>query len=159
MVRVGFGYDVHRLIEGRKLWLGGVLVPYDKGLLGHSDADVAIHALCDALLGAAALRDIGYWFPDTSGDFKDIDSKILLSKVVSLLSERGYRINNVDVTICAQSPKLSPYIDEMRAVLAEVMHLDIDRVSVKATTTERLGFVGEGFGIASDAVACIERHD
>lgn len=159
MVRVGFGYDVHRLIEGRKLWLGGVLVPYDKGLLGHSDADVAIHALCDALLGAAALRDIGYWFPDTSGDFKDIDSKILLRKVVALLSERGYRINNVDVTICAQSPKLSPYIDEMRAVLAEVMNLDIDRVSVKATTTERLGFVGEGLGIASDAVACIERHD
>lgn len=159
MVRVGFGYDVHRLVEGRKLWLGGVLVPYDKGLLGHSDADVAIHALCDALLGAAALRDIGYWFPDTSDDFKDIDSKILLRKVVALLCERGYRINNVDVTICAQSPKLSPYIDEMRAVLAEVMNLDVDRVSVKATTTERLGFVGEGLGIASDAVACIERHD
>lgn len=158
MVRVGFGYDVHRLIEGRKLWLGGVLVPYDKGLLGHSDADVAIHALCDALLGAAALRDIGYWFPDTSGDFKDIDSKILLRKVVSLLSERGYRINNVDVTICAQSPKLSPYIDEMRAVLAEVMNLDIDRVSVKATTTERLGFVGEGLGMAAQAVACIEKQ-
>lgn len=158
MVRVGFGYDVHRLIEGRKLWLGGVLVPYDKGLLGHSDADVAIHALCDALLGAAALRDIGYWFPDTSGDFKDIDSKILLRKVVALLSERGYRINNVDVTICAQSPKLSPYIDEMRAVLAEVMNLDIDRVSVKATTTERLGFVGEGLGMAAQAVACIEKQ-
>lgn len=158
MVRVGFGYDVHRLTEGRELWLGGVLIPWEKGLLGHSDADVAIHALCDALLGAAALRDIGYWFPDTSADFKGIDSKILLSKVVSLLSERGYHINNVDVTISAQRPKLSPYIDDMRAVLAGVMGLDVDCVSVKATTTERLGFVGEGLGMAAQAVACIEKQ-
>lgn len=158
MVRVGFGYDVHRLTEGRELWLGGVLIPWDKGLLGHSDADVAIHALCDALLGAAALRDIGYWFPDNSDDFKGIDSKILLSKVVSLLSERGYHINNVDVTISAQRPKLSPYIDDMRAVLAEVMGIDVDCVSVKATTTEHLGFVGEGLGMAAQAVACIEKQ-
>lgn len=158
MVRVGFGYDVHRLTEGRELWLGGVLIPWDKGLLGHSDADVAIHALCDALLGAAALRDIGYWFPDNSDDFKGIDSKILLRKVVSLLSERGYHINNVDVTISAQRPKLSPYIDDMRAVMAGVMGLDVDCVSVKATTTEHLGFVGEGLGMAAQAVACIEKQ-
>lgn len=155
MVRVGLGYDVHRLVEGRDLWLGGVLVKYEKGLLGHSDADVAIHALCDALLGAAALRDIGYWFPDTSSDFKDIDSKILLGKVVSMVREHGYEISNVDVTIVAQAPKLAPYIEEMRECLAKVMNVEVSQVSVKATTTERLGFEGEGLGISSQAVATI----
>lgn len=157
MYRTGFGYDVHRMVEGRELWLCGVLVPYDKGLLGHSDADVAIHALCDAILGAAALRDIGYWFPDSSDEFKGIDSKILLKKVVDMIREKGYEISNVDVTIAAQAPKLAGYIDTMRAKLAEVMNVEVDQVSVKATTTERLGFVGTGEGLASYAVANIKR--
>jgi len=157
MTRTGFGYDVHRMVEGRELWLCGVLVPYDKGLLGHSDADVAIHALCDAILGAAALRDIGYWFPDTSNEFKGIDSKILLRKVVEMVREKGYNINNVDVTIAAQAPKLMGYIETMRLKLAEVMGIDVDQVSVKATTTERLGFVGTGEGLASYAVATINK--
>lgn len=157
MYRTGFGYDVHRMVEGRELWLCGVLVPYDKGLLGHSDADVAIHALCDAILGAAALRDIGYWFPDSSDEFKGIDSKILLKKVVEMIREKGYEISNVDVTIAAQAPKLAGYIESMRAKLAEVMCVEIDQVSVKATTTERLGFVGTGEGLASYAVANIKK--
>jgi len=157
MYRTGFGYDVHRMVEGRELWLCGVLVPYEKGLLGHSDADVAIHALCDAILGAAALRDIGYWFPDTSNEFKGIDSKILLKKVVEMIREKGYNINNVDVTIAAQAPKLMGYIETMRLKLAEVMGIDVDQVSVKATTTERLGFVGTGEGMASYAVATIRK--
>lgn len=155
MYRTGFGYDVHRMVEGRELWLCGVLVPYDKGLLGHSDADVAIHALCDAILGAAAMRDIGYWFPDNSDEFKGIDSKILLKKVVEMIREEGYEISNVDVTIAAQAPKLAGYIENMRAKLAEVMNVDIGQVSVKATTTERLGFVGTGEGLASYAVATL----
>jgi len=155
--RTGFGYDVHRIVEGRELWLCGVLVPYDKGLLGHSDADVAIHALCDAILGAAALRDIGYWFPDNSDEFKGIDSKILLKRVVEMIRERGYEIGNVDVTIAAQAPKLMGYIESMRLKLAEVMGIPVDDVSVKATTTERLGFVGTGEGMASYAVATIKK--
>lgn len=157
MFRTGFGYDVHRMVEGRKLWLCGVLVPYDKGLLGHSDADVAIHALCDAILGAAALRDIGYWFPDSSDEYKGIDSKILLKKVVEMIRGKGYEISNVDVTIAAQAPKLMGYIEQMREKLAEVMNVDVDQVSVKATTTERLGFVGTGEGLASYAVANIKK--
>ena len=157
MYRTGFGYDVHRMVEGRELWLCGVLVPYEKGLLGHSDADVAIHALCDAILGAAALRDIGYWFPDSSDEFKGIDSKILLAKVVEMIREREYEICNVDVTIAAQAPKLMGYIETMRTTLAKVMGVEVDRVSVKATTTERLGFVGTGEGIASYAVATITK--
>lgn len=157
MYRTGFGYDVHRMVEGRELWLCGVLVPYEKGLLGHSDADVAIHALCDAILGAAALRDIGYWFPDSSDEFKGIDSKILLAKVVEMIREREYEIGNVDVTIAAQAPKLMGYIETMRTTLAKVMGVEVDRVSVKATTTERLGFVGTGEGIASYAVATITK--
>lgn len=157
MYRTGFGYDVHRMVEGRELWLCGVLVPYDKGLLGHSDADVAIHALCDAILGAAALRDIGYWFPDSSDEFKGIDSKILLRKVVDMIREKGYEISNVDVTIAAQAPKLAGYIESMRAKLAEVMNIEVDQVSVKATTTEKLGFVGTGEGLASYAVANIKK--
>lgn len=155
MYRIGQGYDVHRLVEDRDLWLCGIKVPHTHGLLGHSDADVAIHSLCDALLGAAALRDIGYHFPDTNLEFKGVDSKILLAKVVELLKEKGYAIGNIDVTIIAQSPKLKDYIESMREKLAEVMGIDIDAVSVKATTTEKLGFEGRGEGIASTAVALI----
>lgn len=153
--RIGQGYDVHKLVENRELWLCGVNVPHTHGLLGHSDADVAIHALCDALLGAAAMRDIGYHFPDTDPKYKGADSKLLLAEVVRLIGEKGYKIGNVDVTIIAQSPKLKDYIEEMRRKLAEVMALETDSVSVKATTTEHLGFEGRKEGISSLAVALI----
>lgn len=156
MNRIGFGYDVHRLVEGRRLMLCGVEIPYEKGLLGHSDADVALHALSDALLGAAALRDIGYWFPDNSAEFEGADSRVLLRRVVKMLSDKGYKVVNVDVTICAQRPKLMNYIDGMRKRVAEDLGIDIDFVSVKATTTEGLGFVGTGDGIAAQAIAMIE---
>ena len=155
MIRVGQGYDVHRLVEGRELWLCGVKVPHTHGLLGHSDADVAIHALCDALLGAAALRDIGYHFPDTDVRFKGADSKLLLKEVVNLLAKEGYQIGNVDITIIAQAPKLKDYIEEMRQRLADVMGIEKGCVSVKATTTEQLGFEGRKEGISSLAVALI----
>lgn len=155
-MRIGFGYDVHAFAAGRELWLAGVRVPSQRGLDGHSDADVAIHALCDALLGAAALRDIGYHFPDTKGnEYEGIDSKILLRRVMDMLREHGYDLGNCDLTIAAQTPKLSPYIESMRACLAEVMQVNIDQVSVKATTTEHLGFVGKEEGIACYAVALI----
>ncbi len=156
-IRVGFGYDVHRLVEGRALFLGGVEVEHTLGLLGHSDADVLIHAICYALLGAAALRDIGYHFPDTSADFKDIDSKILLRKTNELLHENGYRVGNVDCTICAERPKLKDYIEPMRACLASILGIDVSDVSIKATTTEKLGFVGHEEGIAAYAVVLIEK--
>ncbi len=156
-IRVGFGYDVHRLVEGRALFLGGVEVEHTLGLLGHSDADVLIHAICDALLGAATLRDIGYHFPDTSADFKDIDSKILLRKTNALLHENGYRVGNIDCTICAERPKLKDYIVPMRACLASILGIDVSDVSIKATTTEKLGFVGHEEGIAAYAVALIEK--
>lgn len=157
--RIGFGYDVHQFAPDRKLWLGGIEVPSAKGLLGHSDADVAIHALCDALLGAAALRDIGYHFPDTKGnEFEGIDSKILLQRVIDLLAKHDYSLVNCDITIAAQSPKLAPYIEPMRECLAKVMKVDIDQISVKATTTEHLGFVGREEGIAAYAVAMIEKN-
>jgi len=156
--RIGFGYDVHQFAPDRKLWLGGIEVQAEKGLLGHSDADVAIHALCDALLGAAALRDIGYHFPDTKGnEFEGIDSKILLQRVMELLNEHHYSLVNCDITIAAQAPKLAPYIEPMRACLAKVMQADIEQVSVKATTTEHLGFVGREEGIAAYAVVLIEK--
>jgi 2-C-methyl-D-erythritol 2,4-cyclodiphosphate synthase len=156
-MRIGFGYDVHQFSPDRKLWLGGIDVPSDKGLLGHSDADVLIHALCDALLGAAGLRDIGYHFPDTKGnEYEGIDSKILLRKVMALLRENGYRLGNCDCTICAQAPKLSPYIPAMQQCLAQVMEVNVNQVSIKATTTEHLGFVGREEGIAAYAVALIE---
>lgn len=155
-IRTGFGFDVHRFEPGRELWLCGVKVPHDRGLLGHSDADVAIHALCDALLGAAALRDIGFHFPDTDPAYKGADSKVLLRKVVDLIEEKGYKVGNVDITICAQEPKLSPYIEGMRAVLADVMGVSTGEVSIKATTTERLGFTGRREGIAAYAVCLIE---
>lgn len=155
MFRIGQGYDVHKLIEGRDLWLCGIKVLHTHGLLGHSDADVAIHALCDALLGAAALRDIGYHFPDTNEEFKGVDSKLLLAETVRIIKNAGWKIGNVDVTIIAQSPKLKGYIEEMREVLARVMDVDIIAVSVKATTTEHLGFEGRKEGISAMAVALI----
>lgn len=156
MARIGLGYDVHQFSPDRKLWLGGIEVPYERGLLGHSDADVVIHALCDALLGAAAMRDIGYHFPDTKGnEFEGIDSKILLRRVMSMLREAGYELGNCDITICAQAPKLSPYIEKMQACLADVMGVSPTQVSLKATTTEHLGFVGREEGIAAYAVALL----
>lgn len=153
--RVGHGYDVHKLVEDRKLIIGGVEIPHSKGLLGHSDADVLAHAICDALLGAVALGDIGKHFPDNDDRYKDIDSLVLLEKVCELIRNKGYEISNVDSTILAQAPKLRPYIDEMRSKLAKAMKLDIDEVSVKATTEERLGFTGREEGIAAHAVVLL----
>ena len=157
MVRIGHGYDVHRLTEDRKLILCGVEIPYTLGLLGHSDADVALHALMDALLGAAALGDIGRHFPDTDPAYKGADSGKLLDHVVALLEEKGYAVGNVDVTIICQRPKLKDYIEQMRQNVARHLKVDADRVNIKATTTEKLGFEGEGLGISSHAVACIEK--
>ena len=150
------GFDVHRLVEGRPLWLGGVNIPWERGLLGHSDADVAIHALCDALLGAAALRDIGYHFPDTDPRYKGIDSRLLLRHVMRLLDEQGYRLGNCDITICAEQPTLNPHIPAMQQELAACMDCEPGQVSIKATTTEKLGYTGRGEGIAAYAVALIE---
>ena len=156
MFRIGLGFDVHRLVEGRELWLGGVNIPWERGLLGHSDADVAIHALCDALLGAAALRDIGYHFPDTDPRYKGIDSPVLLRHVIRLLDEHGYQLGNCDITICAEQPKLNPHIPAMQQELAACMGCDPGQVSIKATTTEKLGYTGRGEGIAAYAVALVE---
>ena len=156
MTRIGMGFDVHRLVEGRELWLGGVNIPWEKGLLGHSDADVAIHALCDALLGAAALRDIGYHFPDTDPRYKGIDSRLLLRHVVRLLDDNGYKLGNCDITICAEQPKINPHIPAMQQELARCMDCEPSQVSIKATTTEKLGYTGRGEGIAAYAVALIE---
>ena len=155
-IRVGFGYDVHRLVENRELWLGGIRLEYDKGLLGHSDADVLIHAICDALLGAANMRDIGYHFPNTAGEFENIDSKILLKKTVQLIATKGYKVGNVDATVCAERPKLNPHIPLMKQTLASVMGVDEDDVSIKATTTEKLGFTGRQEGISAYATVLIE---
>lgn len=157
MIRVGMGYDVHQLVEGRELWLGGIRIDHPLGLLGHSDADVLIHAICDALLGAANMRDIGYHFPDTGAEYAGIDSKILLRRTTDLLASRGYRIGNIDCTVCAERPKLNPHIPTMQAVLAPLMDIDTDAVSIKATTTERLGFTGRQEGISAYAVALIEK--
>ncbi len=157
-IRVGFGFDVHRLVPGRALWLGGIRLEHETGLLGHSDADVLIHAICDALLGAAALRDIGYHFPDTGAEFENIDSKVLLRRTVALLADHGYAVGNVDATVCAERPKLNPHIERMRACLAECIGIGVDDVSVKATTTERLGYTGREEGISAYAVALIERR-
>ncbi len=155
-MRIGFGYDVHQFSPNCKLWLGGIEVPFDRGLLGHSDADVVIHALCDAILGAAAMRDIGYHFPDTKGnEYEGIDSKILLRRVMAMIREAGYELGNCDITICAQAPKLSQHIPAMQTCLAEVMGVKTNQVSLKATTTEHLGFVGREEGIAAYAVALI----
>ncbi len=154
-LRVGFGYDVHRLVEGRELWLGGIRLEHEKGLLGHSDADVLIHAICDALLGAANMRDIGYHFPDTAGEYENIDSKVLLRKTVDLIATKGYRVGNIDATVCAERPKLKARIPGMQQILAEVMQIDPDDVSIKATTTEKLGFTGREEGISAYAVVLI----
>ncbi len=157
-MRIGFGYDVHQLVTGRPLFLGGIEIPHTHGLLGHSDADVLIHAICDALLGAANMRDIGYHFPPVKGnEFENIDSKVLLRKTVQLIATKGYTVGNIDATICAESPKLNPHIPDMQQVLAECMSIDIDCVSVKATTTETLGFTGRREGISAYAVALIEK--
>jgi len=154
-IKVGFGYDMHRLKAGRKLWLGGICLEHEMGLEGHSDADVLIHAICDSILGAANLRDIGYNFPDTAKQFENIDSKILLSKTVQLIEEKGFRIGNVDSTVCAERPKLNPFIPEMQRVIAEILKTDLDNVSIKATTSEKMGFVGREEGITAYAVALI----
>ncbi|WP_213951780.1 2-C-methyl-D-erythritol 2,4-cyclodiphosphate synthase [Tepidanaerobacter syntrophicus] len=156
-MRIGIGYDVHRLIEGRKLILGGVAIPFEKGLLGHSDADVLVHAINDALLGAAALGDIGTHFPDTDIKYKDISSILLLKEVKKILSEAGYKVVNIDSVICAERPKLSPYINEMQENIAAALAIDKNRVSIKATTTEKLGFEGREEGISSQAVCLIEK--
>ena len=155
--RIGQGYDVHRLAEGETLWLGGILIPHNKGTIAHSDGDVVIHAICDALLGAAKLRDIGTHFPDNSLEFKNIDSKILLKKSYDLVKERGYEIVNIDCTISAQQPKLKPFIPEMESVMAKVLEIDVDQVSVKATTTEKLGFEGREEGISVNAVVLLKK--
>ncbi len=157
-MRIGFGYDVHKLTEGRKCIICGVDIPHDKGLLGHSDADVALHALSDALLGAAALGDIGHLFPDTSDEFLGIDSRILLRRVVAVLEENGYSVGNVDITIAAQKPKLAPYIDRMRDNVGQDLKIDKNCVSIKATTTEKLGFEGREEGISAYAVALIDKR-
>ena len=156
-MRIGFGYDVHQLVEGRELWLGGIRIDHCLGLLGHSDADVLIHAICDALLGAANMRDIGYHFPDTAAETDGIDSKILLRKTIALIATKGYRVGNIDATVCAERPKLNPHIPAMQACLAEVMGVDSDVVSIKATTTEKLGFTGRQEGISAYAVCLIEK--
>jgi 2-C-methyl-D-erythritol 2,4-cyclodiphosphate synthase len=155
--RVGQGYDVHRLAEGETLWLGGILIPHHKGTVAHSDGDVVIHAICDALLGAAKLRDIGTHFPDNSDEFKNIDSKILLQKSNDLVKTKGYKIVNIDCTISAQQPKLKPFIPEMELAMAKVLEIDIDQISVKATTTEKLGFEGREEGISVNAVVLLKK--
>ena len=157
MIRVGFGMDVHRLVIGRDLWIGGIKIPYEYGLDGHSDADVLIHAICDALLGAANLRDIGYQFPDNSDEFLNIDSKILLRRTNELLREKGYRIGNIDATVAAQAPKLNPHIPLMQQTMAQVLGIDADCLSIKATTTEKLGFEGHKEGITAYATVLIEK--
>ena len=156
-VRVGLGYDVHQLVEGRDLILGGIKIEHDKGLLGHSDADVLLHAVCDALLGAASMRDIGYHFPDTSADTLNIDSKIILRKTIDLLATKGYKVGNIDATICAERPKLNPYVPAMKACMAQIIGCDEDDISIKATTTEKLGFTGREEGMAAYAVCLIEK--
>ncbi|MGM9695075.1 MAG: 2-C-methyl-D-erythritol 2,4-cyclodiphosphate synthase [Alloprevotella sp.] len=156
-IRVGMGYDVHRLVPERPLFLGGMEIPFELGLDGHSDADVLIHAICDALLGAAGLRDIGHHFPDTADEFEGIDSKILLQRTVALLKEKGWSVGNVDATVCAERPKLNPHIPTMQKILAPLLEVETDEVNIKATTTERLGFTGRMEGISAYAVALISR--
>mgnify|MGYP000794302332 FL=1 len=156
-VRVGFGYDVHALVPERDLWLGGVKIEHTMGLQGHSDADVLIHAICDALLGAANMRDIGYHFPDTAGEYKDIDSKILLFDTMELLRDAGYTLGHIDATVAAERPKLNPHIPEMKRVMADVLQVDVEDISIKATTTEKLGFTGRQEGIAAYATVLIQK--
>ena len=158
MVRVGFGYDVHRLTEGRELWLGGVLIPHTVGALGHSDADVLLHAVCDAILGAVALGDIGFHFPDTDQRWKGADSKVLLKAVVDLLHERGWEVGNVDATLVLERPKIMPHVPAMRATMAPLLGVGEDAVSIKATTNEKMGFVGREEGVCAYAVALVQRR-
>ena len=158
MVRVGFGFDVHQLVEGRELWMGGILIPHKVGLLGHSDADVLIHAICDAMLGAANMRDIGYHFPDTAAETDGMDSKIILEKTVELIATKGYHFVNLDATICAERPKMNPHIPVMQQCLADIIGTDPDNVSIKATTTEHLGFTGREEGMSAYAVVLIEKE-
>lgn len=150
-IRIGQGVDFHQLVEGRDLWLGGVKVPHSKGALGHSDADVLLHAICDAMLGAAALGDIGFHFPDTSGEFKDIDSKILLARTAQLIKAEGYRLGNIDATLCLQEPKIKPFVQQMQETIAAITGVTVKEVSIKATTTEKLGFVGREEGVVAYA--------
>lgn len=155
--RVGFGYDMHRLELGRDLWIGGIKIDFEKGLKGHSDADVLIHAICDALLGAVNARDIGYHFPNTSPDFENIDSKILLAKTDEILKKKGFEIGNIDATICAERPKLNPHVPAMQKTLSDILHVDADVISIKATTSERMGFVGREEGITAYAIALVNQ--
>ena len=157
MIRVGMGYDVHQLVKARDLWMGGIKLEHELGLLGHSDADVLIHAICDAILGAANMRDIGYHFPDTSAETDGMDSKIILKKTIELIATKGYRLVNIDATICAERPKMNPHIPQMQQTMAQVIGCDVDAISIKATTTEKLGFTGRQEGISAYAVALIEK--
>ncbi|WP_449304800.1 2-C-methyl-D-erythritol 2,4-cyclodiphosphate synthase [Prevotella pallens] len=157
MIRVGMGYDVHKLVEGRPLYLGGIKIDHTLGLLGHSDADVLLHAVCDALLGAANMRDIGYHFPDTADETLDMDSKVILQKIIELIATKGYRVGNIDATVCAERPKINPHIPAMKSCMAEIIGCDEDAISIKATTSERMGFVGREEGIAAYAVCLIEK--
>lgn len=157
-IRVGFGYDVHQLVTGRDLWMGGIKIEHTLGLLGHSDADVLIHAICDALLGAACMRDIGFHFPDTAAETDGMDSKVILLDVVALIATKGYRVGNIDATVCAEKPKLNPHIPAMQQCLAQIIGCETDDISIKATTSERLGFTGRQEGIAAYATVLIEKY-
>ena len=156
-IRVGFGYDVHQLTENRELWLGGVQIPHEKGALGHSDADVLLHAICDALLGAAGKRDIGFYFPDTSSEFKNIDSKILLQRTIQVLKDDGWKVGNIDSTLCMERPKIMSFVPEMKKVISAICEIEEDDVSIKATTSEKMGFVGREEGVNAYAVALIQK--
>lgn len=156
-IRVGFGYDVHQLTENRELWLGGVQIPHEKGALGHSDADVLLHAICDALLGAAGKRDIGFYFPDTSSEFKNIDSKILLQRTIKVLKDDGWKVGNIDSTLCMERPKIMSFVPEMKKVISSICEIEEDDVSIKATTSEKMGFVGREEGVNAYAVALIQK--
>ncbi|MCU0395825.1 MAG: 2-C-methyl-D-erythritol 2,4-cyclodiphosphate synthase [Chitinophagaceae bacterium] len=158
MVRIGQGIDFHQLVEGRDLWIGGVKIPHHKGALGHSDADVLLHAICDALLGALGLGDIGTHFPDTSADYKDIDSKVLLQRTIDMVWERGYHVVNIDATLCLQEPKIRPYVDKMQLIISSVVKTRLEDISIKATTTELMGFIGRKEGIAAMAVALLSKN-
>jgi 2-C-methyl-D-erythritol 2,4-cyclodiphosphate synthase len=156
-IRVGFGYDVHQLTENRELWLGGVQIPHEKGALGHSDADVLLHAICDALLGAAGKRDIGFYFPDTSSEFKNIDSKILLQRTIKVLKDDGWKVGNIDSTLCMERPKIMSFVPEMKKVISAICEIEVDYVSIKATTSEKMGFVGREEGVNAYAVTLIQK--
>jgi 2-C-methyl-D-erythritol 2,4-cyclodiphosphate synthase len=156
-IRVGFGYDVHQLTENRELWLGGVQIPHDKGALGHSDADVLLHAICDALLGAAGKRDIGFYFPDTSSEFKNIDSKILLQRTIQVLKDDGWKVGNIDSTLCMERPKIMSFVPEMKKIISSICEIEEEDVSIKATTSEKMGFVGREEGVNAYAVALIQK--